>query len=221
MKGARSVYGFTIVEMLTVVVIVALLAALLFSVYGRAKATAQRSPCIAHLRQYGMALQMYEASYESLDPPFPSTDELVASGLFDAKLALCPLDPVGGYASRFESCRDPRSVVPTSYETLSRFDRDSTFLNKLMEADKNHGVAACRLHGHRTDFYARGLRDFCLWAWQMYEGPLLRLRKDGSVQTAQLTLDTPSDVPNAGRRFSLWSLFTDEPEPDWSSLNAR
>lgn len=74
------------------------------------------------------------------------------------------------------------------------------------------GVAACRLHGNRTESFEDGLRNFCAAAWLMFEGPLLRLRKDGSVQTAKLTLDR-SSLPGAGRGFSLWNLFTDEPNP--------
>ncbi|MEW5882995.1 MAG: type II secretion system protein [Armatimonadota bacterium] len=213
--------GLTLVEVLVVIAIIVLAAALVVPAFVSTRSTALRSPCIAHLRQYGLALQIYEETVEGRKMRFPSTDDLISFGVFDAKLAMCPVDPVGGYASKFDSCRGRAPRFTTSYETLSRFGRDSTFLSKLNDADPNHGVAACRLHGHKTASYNQGMRGFCLWAWHMFEGPLLRLRKDGSVQTAMLELQTPVGMPGAGSRFSLWSLFTDEPEPEWSSVTPQ
>lgn len=202
--------GLTIVELLIVVVIIALLAALIVPVLSKSKSSAQRAPCIQQLRQFGMALAMYE---ETAGRRFPSPDALVSSGLVsDPRILMCPLDGFDGYASRFDACHGDPHLYATSYETLHRFTEEHKFVRELDRADPNHGVAVCRLHGHRTESFEDGLRNFCAAAWLMFDGPLLRLRKDGSVQTAKLTLHR-SMVPNAGRGFSLWSLFTDEPNP--------
>ena len=51
--------GFTIVELLTVLSIVAILAAILFPVLIKAKETANISVCLSNMRQLGTGLNMY------------------------------------------------------------------------------------------------------------------------------------------------------------------
>jgi prepilin-type N-terminal cleavage/methylation domain-containing protein/prepilin-type processing-associated H-X9-DG protein len=51
--------AFTLVELLVVIAILGVLAALLFPTLARSKATAQRIQCTGHLRQLGLAAQMY------------------------------------------------------------------------------------------------------------------------------------------------------------------
>jgi len=209
-RGRVNEEALTLIELLVVVAIIGLLAALIVPVVGKSKGSASRISCIQQLRQYGMGQTMYA---ESSGLPFPSPDALVEAGLIsDALILLCPLDRFEGYASRFDACHGEPHAYETSYETLHRFTQDHKFVRELERADPNHGIAACRLHGWHTEHFVEGLRGFCGSAWLMFEGPLLRLRKDGSVQTATLTL-RPSSVPNSGRGFSLWSLFTDEPNP--------
>jgi prepilin-type N-terminal cleavage/methylation domain-containing protein len=54
-----SKQGFTIVELLVVIAVIALLAAMLLPVLARAKEKARSSQCAANLRQWGLAYQMY------------------------------------------------------------------------------------------------------------------------------------------------------------------
>jgi prepilin-type N-terminal cleavage/methylation domain-containing protein/prepilin-type processing-associated H-X9-DG protein len=51
--------AFTLVELLVVIAVVSILAALLFPVLSMAKANARSASCKNHLRQMGLALQMY------------------------------------------------------------------------------------------------------------------------------------------------------------------
>src|SRR2546422_6119953 len=51
--------GFTLVELLVAIAIVALLAALLLPALARSKASARRIKCISNLRQLGLAAHMY------------------------------------------------------------------------------------------------------------------------------------------------------------------
>ena len=60
--------GFTLVEMLVVIAIIAILAGLLFPVFSVARGKARSTQCIANLRQIGMALQMYTMDYDDLYP---------------------------------------------------------------------------------------------------------------------------------------------------------
>lgn len=61
--------GFTLVELLTVVAIMAVLAAILFPVFARARENARRSSCQSNLKQIGLAAMQYTADYDGCLPP--------------------------------------------------------------------------------------------------------------------------------------------------------
>ena len=62
--NARGDHGFTLVELLLVIAVIAILAVLLFSALAKAKASAQSAACKSNLRQLGLALSMYVNDYE-------------------------------------------------------------------------------------------------------------------------------------------------------------
>lgn len=51
--------AFTLVELIVVIAIIAILAAMLLPTLSRSKATAQRIQCVGNLHQFGLATQMY------------------------------------------------------------------------------------------------------------------------------------------------------------------
>jgi prepilin-type N-terminal cleavage/methylation domain-containing protein/prepilin-type processing-associated H-X9-DG protein len=59
MKADAGRKGFTLVELLTVIAIIALLAAMLFPVFSRARAKSQQTTCLSNLSQLGKAFGMY------------------------------------------------------------------------------------------------------------------------------------------------------------------
>ncbi len=66
MKQSLSVtrFAFTLVELLVVLAIIGILAAILFPVFAQARAKARQTSCLSNLRQVGAAVQMYAQDYD-------------------------------------------------------------------------------------------------------------------------------------------------------------
>ena len=64
----RSAGGFTLIELLVVIAIIAILAAILFPVFGRAREKARQSSCASNLRQLALAVEMYAQDYDEILP---------------------------------------------------------------------------------------------------------------------------------------------------------
>ena len=64
----HSRHGFTLIELLVVISIVGLLAAILFPVFGRARAQGQRASCINNLKQMGLGIALYRGDYDGNNP---------------------------------------------------------------------------------------------------------------------------------------------------------
>jgi prepilin-type N-terminal cleavage/methylation domain-containing protein/prepilin-type processing-associated H-X9-DG protein len=56
--------GFTLIELLIVIATIALLAAILFPVFARARESAKRASCMSNMKQLGTALIMYTQDYD-------------------------------------------------------------------------------------------------------------------------------------------------------------
>jgi prepilin-type N-terminal cleavage/methylation domain-containing protein/prepilin-type processing-associated H-X9-DG protein len=60
--------AFTLIEILVVVAIISILAAILFPVFARARENARRSSCMSNLKQMGIAMMMYVQDYDETYP---------------------------------------------------------------------------------------------------------------------------------------------------------
>jgi prepilin-type N-terminal cleavage/methylation domain-containing protein/prepilin-type processing-associated H-X9-DG protein len=56
--------AFTLIELLVVIAIIAILASILFPVFGRARENARRSSCMSNLKQVGMGAMQYTQDYD-------------------------------------------------------------------------------------------------------------------------------------------------------------
>lgn len=60
--------GFTLIELLVVIAIIAILAAILFPVFGKARENARKATCQSNLKQISMSLLMYAQDYDECFP---------------------------------------------------------------------------------------------------------------------------------------------------------
>ena len=64
----QTKFGFTLIELLVVIAIIALLAAILFPVFGRARENARRNACLSNLKQWGLGMMQYNQDYDERFP---------------------------------------------------------------------------------------------------------------------------------------------------------
>jgi prepilin-type N-terminal cleavage/methylation domain-containing protein/prepilin-type processing-associated H-X9-DG protein len=67
-KHSEKAYGFTLIELLVVIAIIAILASILFPVFGRARENARRSSCQSNMKQLGLACAQYTQDYDERQP---------------------------------------------------------------------------------------------------------------------------------------------------------
>jgi prepilin-type N-terminal cleavage/methylation domain-containing protein len=60
--------GFSLIELLVVISVIALLSAILFPVFAQAREAARRTTCLSNLRQLATAHQLYVQDYDEVLP---------------------------------------------------------------------------------------------------------------------------------------------------------
>jgi prepilin-type N-terminal cleavage/methylation domain-containing protein/prepilin-type processing-associated H-X9-DG protein len=98
--------GFTLIELLVVIAIIAILASILFPVFGRARENARRSSCQSNLKQIGLGLLQYTQDYDERFPqsvqsvnPWFGWTQLVQPYIKSYQLFQCPSEPTNPNAT--------------------------------------------------------------------------------------------------------------------------
>jgi prepilin-type N-terminal cleavage/methylation domain-containing protein/prepilin-type processing-associated H-X9-DG protein len=116
---SRSHTAFTLIELLVVIAIIALLAAILFPVFGRARENARRSSCQSNLKQIGLGFAQYNydndskmpMNYAGTWPGFYTWQDALMPYVKSTQIFDCPSDPDSTH--RFVS-RSTSSTTPAA-----------------------------------------------------------------------------------------------------------
>ena len=100
-KHPQKLAAYTLVELLIVIAIIALLAAILFPAFARARENARRSSCQSNLKQISLAATQYIQDYDERFPLGITTDDggsfsnsfdLLQPYLKSSQIGICPSD---------------------------------------------------------------------------------------------------------------------------------
>ncbi len=178
-KNPVSASGLTLIELLIVIAMIGILAAILFPVFARAREQARRSVCGSNLKQVGVAAALYRTDYDGVfpyaadpgqqryqpevwQPPafygdypkMPTIPDVLQPYCHSQQIFACPSD----YAE--ESCGgDQRLGVCYPHRTTSMFD----FVGSSYDFDERLGlfsVPESAIHFPSNDYYAEDAGAF-------------------------------------------------------------
>lgn len=118
----RSSGGFSLVEMLIVVAIIGALAAMVFPMLFKVKASAKRAECLSNMKQLGTALLAYSEKFNAWGPHTDNDNGASPYGWFDS---------LGGFIGDVKFSRVKQCPMWEGYETVTA-DQHSIKMNQRL-----------------------------------------------------------------------------------------
>lgn len=137
-SSGRRATGFTLIEVLIVMAVIALLSALLLSAFTQVREKARMATCSSNLRQIGLAMRLYVQDYRGIYPDvtFPPAPvrlcawpDRIISYVKTPQVFWCPSFPQGEYR--------PGCAAPNEAEDNLAFDGSyaaNALISRLNEA---------------------------------------------------------------------------------------
>jgi prepilin-type N-terminal cleavage/methylation domain-containing protein len=168
----RHKQGFTLLELLIVLFVVSILAAMLFPVFARARESAHKVTCLSSLVQLGNALQLYAADWSGTLPPKDNDWGPLDPYTRNAAVFQCLSDPaIAALQSEPDSSSQEPVRIPSSYVYRSGLTNDGLPM-EIVAFDRGiwhlGGRSVVFLDAHGTWFNAAAF-------WQMVPERVLAL----------------------------------------------
>lgn len=128
----RRPKGFTLTEVLMVLVVVTMLAVVLFAVLSRVRESERRSVCQSNLHQIGLALQSYVQDYNGRFPLMSGRrywNENAAAYIKDANILYCPSQK-----------RRPTLIPPKDTTYWYNANRTTTYTDRVFNIKNQSGT---------------------------------------------------------------------------------
>ncbi|RYG71422.1 DUF1559 domain-containing protein [bacterium] len=121
--------AFTLIELLVVIAIIAILAAILFPVFGRARENARRTSCLSNIKNVGLGFQMYTQDYDERYPASPNNSAqgvpwplVIQPYVKNIQFFRCPSDKSAATWATTEAELTNKNYRKTSYTFNGYFD---------------------------------------------------------------------------------------------------
>ena len=204
--AARPSRGFSLIELLLVIAIIGLLAAILLPALSRAREASRRAACMNNLQQFGLVYKMYATEHEGLLPPLsgyasvradtfssplfsvPDAVSMHPEYLSDLGLAACPSDSGGdpGWLSVLDRLPDDGGNFATwQAAALAQNDMDSLAYFFTAELGRSYIYKGYSISNDLEFFGFWGASTISPW---LYE---LQISGVGTVRMKDFTQDLP------------------------------
>jgi len=129
--------GFTLIEMMVVVAIIAILVALLAPNFIRARAQAQTAACEANLKEIATALELYQTDHDAYPVASNQSIDGNTSDPLTPYLRQVPVDPAAGRGSFYSYSVRTAAGGSTSYTIVCPGRHDAATLQTISPGTTN------------------------------------------------------------------------------------